>query len=980
MYLNCHSTYSVQYGTLSVQQLVEQAVQWKVRTLALTDINNGTGIFEFVKLCNEHGIKPIVGIEFRDKANKVLYIGLARNNEGYTELNKFLSHHLVSDIPLPERATDFNNVAIIYPTHNVPLQLKPYEYIGIRPSELTKFEIRLQKNELRQAVILQPVTYLNKEGRELHTRLRAIYHNTLLTMLTAEMKGGSDEFMLEPYRINSRFASYPELLLNTQALLDSCSFTFDFKKPKNKRTYTGTLRDDRALLHKLAMDGLQKRYGANNKVAIQRVQQELEVIDKMGFACYYLTTREMIRYSQEMMFPHVGRGSGANSIVAYCMEITDVDPIKFNLFFERFLNEKRTSPPDFDIDYSWKDRDKVIDYVLKRFGQDHTALLGTVTTFKRRSVLRELGKVYGLPQGELDSMAEKADFNFNRDHVTKEIHRFAQMMTGFPNHTSIHAGGILISEEPIYNYSALYLPRKGFPTVQWDMYTADDISFHKLDVLSQRGLGHIYEAVDIIENNRGIKVNIRDVNAFMEDPKVKAQLKSGDTIGCFYIESPAMRQLLKKLRCDDYLTLVAASSIIRPGVASSGMMGEYIYRYNNPDNFEYLHPVMKEHLSETFGIMVYQEDVILVCSVWAGLSMVEGDIIRRNLTGKAKTRGEMELVEKSFFEGAARLERPVNITNELWRQISSFAGYSFCKAHSASYAVESYQSLKLRTDYPIEFYVAVANNFGGFYQTWVYIHECRKAGATIHPPCVNNSDWLTTVKGTDVYLGFILISSIEEKVAQRILRNRFEECLFYDLEDFVRRTKITKEQLNLLIRAGALRFTGKTKKQLLWEATTLTDNKEIKAVSEELFPVPVKKFTLPVLRYNSIEDAYDELEIFGFTVTKSVFEMVKLPDIAHITAKELLQHTGKNITILGLFIAPKDVITKYGEHMAFAAFLDINGDYFDTTHFPEQLAKHPLNGAGVYVIHGKAVQEFGYPSIEVKWIEKLAMLPDPRFN
>ena len=287
----------------------------------------------------------------------------------------------------------------------------------------------------------------------------------------------------------------------------------DFNSVKNKQIFTASRYDDKLLLEKLALDGMAYRYGSNNKEARKRIMHELEIIDKLGFSSYFLITWDIIRYSMSRGFYHVGRGSGANSIVAYCLKITDVDPIELNLYFERFINPKRTSPPDFDIDFSWRDRDEIQDYIFKRYGNKHTALLGTITTFRDRSIFRELGKVYGLPKEEIDKLVDDPA-SVHMDEITESLFQMGNQLMDFPNSRSIHAGGVLISEEPITCYTALDLPPKGFPTTQFDMYVAEAIGFEKLDILSQRGIGHINESVDIIRNNRGIKVDVHRDSRF----------------------------------------------------------------------------------------------------------------------------------------------------------------------------------------------------------------------------------------------------------------------------------------------------------------------------------------------------------------------------------------------------------------------------------------------------------------------------------
>jgi DNA polymerase III alpha subunit len=408
------------------------------------------------------------------------------------------------------------------------------------------------------------------------------------------------------------------------------------------------------------------------------------------------------------------------------------------------------------------------------------------------------------------------------------------------------------------------MPPKGFPTTQWDMYTAEEIGFEKLDILSQRGIGHIKESAEIILRNRGIDVDVHAIQKFKKDKLVKEYLKKGETKGCFYVESPSMRQLLQKLRCEDYLTLVAASSIIRPGVARSGMMKEYIYRFHNPNNFSYIHPVMKEQLEETYGVMVYQEDVLKVCHHFAGLDLADADILRRAMSGKHRSRQEMQRIVDRFFSNCREKGYSEQITNEIWRQIESFAGYSFSKAHSASYAVESFQSLYLKSHFPLEFMVAVINNFGGFYRTWVYVHEAKRYGASIQQPCVNKSFYKTTIYQKDIYLGFIHIMSLEEKIGKAIELER-NSGEFRDLHDFVTRVNPGLEQVVLLIRSGAFRFTGKKKATLLWEAHMMMNKIKPESI-KPLFAPQVKNFTLPDFEQRTLDDAYDEIELIGFPV------------------------------------------------------------------------------------------------------------------
>ncbi len=978
MILQAHSYYSLRYGTLSVERLLSLAVQKGHKKLVLTDINNTTGAIDFVKQCKELGIEPVVGVDIRN-ADDLMYLLIAKNDKGLYSINHFLSQHHLNKKVYPKIPPFLENVVIVYPFNNLPnKELFDYEFIGVQRNQLNRLAfspLAIQKNKL---LMLQNVVFETEEDYDLHRHLRAIDHNCLLSKLKDEKHAGLHDDFPSQDEMEKYFSSFPGLIENTKALLEECSMDFDFKSVKNKATFTGNRIDDKALLKKLAYDGFQYRYNSNSLEAESRLRHELEIIDNLGFSAYFLITWDVIRYSMSRGFYHVGRGSGANSVVAYCLKITDVDPIELDLYFERFLNPKRTSPPDFDIDYSWKERDDVIDYIFKRYGREHTALLGTITTFKGKSIYRELGKVFGLPKEEIDHLINHPDDSQNRNEITEKMHHLAELMKDFPNMRSIHAGGILISEKPINYYGALDLPPKGFPTIQWDMYVAEYIGFEKLDILSQRGIGHIKEAAEIVLENRKIKVDVHAIQEFKRDEKVRKQLQKGDTIGCFYVESPAMRGLLKKLRCDNYLSLVAASSIIRPGVARSGMMRAYIQRFHKPETIEYLHPIMENQLKETYGVMVYQEDVLKVCHHFAGLDLADADVLRRAMSGKYRSKSEFQRIVDRFFSNCKERGYSDELSKEVWRQIESFAGYSFSKAHSASYAVESYQSLFLKAHYPLEFITAVINNFGGFYHSWVYFNEAQTAGANVQLPCINHSNYKTRLIDKTIYVGFIHIQSLEANLGKAIQNEREIRGVFLDLPDFVQRMQIGKEQMVLLIRVGAFRFTEKPKAALLWDMQLFFNKSQKQNKGQVLFTPPIKTYRLPDFIYSSLEDAYDEVELIGFPISISSFDLLKTPFRGELMAKDLISNIGKKVRMLGRLVTYKYVRTVRKELMHFGTFLDKEGQFFDTTHFPDSLKKYPFRGYGLYLILGKIVEEFGFPSIEVEKMARLSIQEDPR--
>ena len=977
MYLNCKTFFSYRYGTYRTEELVDAAVALGARSLVLTNINGTPDAWDFVTFCREKHVKPILGAEIRND-NRYSYLLIAHNADGFAEINRFISNYNSLKQAFPERPNLSNEVYIVYPLNKYqPQQLNENELIGVKPSQTNKLFSVDTRQFPSKYVIQHPVTVQNKLYHNLHRLLRAIDLNTLYTKLTSEDYAGLDEIFISETNLIQTFRAYPAIIARTIQLTEDCGIDTELntdpakRVDNNKQTYTNSMQGDKDLLRKLVYGAISQRYSFITPHILERVEKELRVIDQMNFNAYYLILWDIISYARSRQFYYVGRGSGANSIIAYLLQITDVEPIKLDLYFERFLNEFRSSPPDFDIDFSHKDRDEVIDYVFKRYGSENVALLGMYSTFQQRAIIREVGKVLGLPKLEIDQLVANPR-NVSAESLQGKVLKYGSMMRDMPNHLSIHAGGILISEKPIYAFTATELPPKGFYTSQIDMFIAEKAGLFKLDILSQRGLGHIKETISLVKHNRGINIDISKVEDFMKDPNLATKIRSADTIGCFYIESPAMRQLLMKLKCDDYLTLVAASSIIRPGVAQSGMMKQYIYNYHHPQDVKYLHPKMKDLLKETYGVMVYQEDVIKVAHHFAGLDMAEADILRRAMSGKYRSSKHMEKIEAKFFANCAERGYPEHISREVWRQIASFSGYSFSKAHSASFAVESYQSLYLKTYFPLEFMVGVINNFGGFYRTQFYFHELKRAGAIVHAPCVNNSDMYTNVKGIEVYVGLVHVEKLTSAVRDKILEERRIGGAFTSLQNFIERVQPGLEQLNILVRIGALRFTGQSKKNLLWTANFAQRRVKDQPSINALFVEPEVDFKLPDFNDYPYEDAYDEIELLGFCLGNA-FDLADCSMNGVISALDLHKFKDKEVTVIGQLVTTKDSRTRKNEHMMFGTFLDHNGDWLDTLHWPDSVQKFPFAGSGFYRMKGRVMEDFGVYCVDVSFMEKIGL-------
>lgn len=1066
MIFHFHSHFSMRYGLISPEEIVQRceseamSMGFRVPVL-LADINTTTGVANFLRAAkNTKHIEALVGADIRN-GDQPLYLLLCMSQSGFASMNAFLSEHLMNHRAFPLVAPEMLGVKVIYPlarwqgwsSGGKAVASSAVEGldetricgeawgIGVPWVDLTRLRLWRRLYPKSRLLAIQTITTRDEIDFETHRLLRCIDHNCLLSKLP---EGATAEPWQQWHglrQIFSKFAEAHALVVQAQAFCEGCAWTFQWNIQQNKKTFGPHPDPDFRMLRELATEGLHYRYPNYTFQTTQRLEKEMQMIYELGFTPYFLINWDICRFARENNFFYVGRGSGANSMVAYCLRITDVDPIELDLYFERFINPHRSSPPDFDIDFSWQDRDHVTAYILNKYKDHGAALLATYSTFQSNAVIRELGKVFGLPKAEIDALLNKhsyysaamfESFTPNRDDVYAQpgighgirnrklgrkpnpqspnnnvvinntdtpeqnhqslyttLLKHAHRIHNLPNHLSIHVGGILIPEMHIHHYSATFLPPKGFPVVQFSMLEAEDLGIAKFDILSQRGLGHIKDAVIYVKENQGIDIDIHQIQAFKNDPTIRRLIESGHTTGCFYVESPAMRQLLRKLKCNDYLTLVAASSVIRPGVARSGMMRTFIERHIQPEKRKDAHPVLWDLMPETYGIMVYQEDVIKVAHHFAGLGLGESDVLRRGMSGKFRSREEFQKVKEKFFDSAAKKGHKPELIAEVWQQIESFAGYSFAKGHSASYAVESYQSLYLKAYYPLEFYTAVINNFGGFYRTEFYVHAARKSGAIIQAPCINESDTLTRIQGKTLWLGLGLVDRLEQNCIQRLLQSRKTEGPFANLSEFKQRIEPGLEQLKILIQIGACRGWNKSRKALMWEAHALYgNNKKPVAQTQKLFLDPPKEYQLPSLEDSWLEIAHDERNMLGFSLCNP-FHLMQgapfphneaMPHLSKIRGKHFAQMKTQFVIIEGYLVTVKPTKTVGGKEMNFGTWLDADGHYFDSIHFPPTVQAFPFHGRGIYRLWGQITEDFGVFNIEVSRMKKIPYQSDPRYT
>ena len=776
---------------------------------------------------------------------------------------------------------------------------------------------------------------------KLHQLLRAIATGDSLTRVAPVCRHGH---LPSPEELRAPFSSLPEALRRLDELEERCQLELELGRlhMPDPGLPAGVNPTDQ--LWERCMQGLQRLYPApgpdgrsvSQQEAALRLQREVRVIDSMHFSGYFLVVDEILDFARENGLPWVGRGSAANSLVAYCLGFTEVDPMRHKLYFERFLNPQRSSPPDIDLDFSWTDRDRVLAQVYRRFGHERVAMICTTITFGSRAAVRETAKAMGiggeglkrltdnLPHSgsELQEMlAEEGQPRLRARGLRADLEPLrsvlplALRLLGRPRHLGIHAGGIVVSPDAVYERIPLQRASKGLCVTQLDMHPVEELGLVKIDLLAQRGLG-VYS--DLVRDlaRRGLPPVPQTVDELEADPQVQAMMAQGRTMGCFYIESPGMRALLRKLRCDSFETLVAASSIIRPGVSESGMMQAYIERHQNPAKAHYLHPRLEEVLADTYGVMVYQEDVIKVTHALAGMDLAEGDLLRRAMCGKSTEPGALARTRKRFLEGCRASGIEDSTALEVWRQIRSFAGYAFCKAHSASFAVLSMRVAWLKAHHPAAFMAAVLSNQGGYYGSAAYVQEARRMGLKLLPPDVSRGAGVWQGSKDQLRIGLAQVGGLSSESLQKLLRER-ERAAFRNVQDLRTRAGLAQDELEALILCGACDSLGEhgedtrhLRPRLLWAARL--DPRHDKAESALLFheelPAPPRTLAL-----SALELWQHERRLLGFGVHHHPLALYDFGDLsAHCVDSRQLRELppGSHAAMLGWNYSRKVILTR----------------------------------------------------------------------
>ncbi len=757
------------------------------------------------------------------------------------------------------------------------------------------------------------------------------------------------------------------------------------------------------MLRKKTFQGALKRYGQSlpGRV-IARIEHELSIISQKNFCGYFLVVQNIVEKASRIC----GRGSGAASIVAYCLGITNVCPVKYNLYFERFLNPGRQDPPDIDVDFAWDERDHILNWVLSEF-KGHAAMVSSHVLFQPRMAVREVAKVYGLPEQEikkvssrlpwfwklneagndlLDRIQKKPEFRFmDFPQPWPEIMAYAQALIGTPRYLSVHPGGVVITPDPIDTYVPVETAPKGIPLIQWEKDSAETAGLVKIDLLGNRSLGVIRDCIDTIESGAG-KFKDFSQGDPEDDLDTQQQVAQGNTMGCFYIESPAMRLLQKKSKVGDFSHVVIHSSIIRP--AANEYISAYLKRLHTGE-WEPIHPLMEEVLDETFGIMVFQEDVSRVAVHLAGFTHSQAEALRKIMSKKDKTQ-VLRDYQTRFSQGAARKGVTNTDIQKIWDMIISFSGYSFCKPHSASYARVSFQAAYLKTHYPAEFMAAVISNQGGFYSTFAYLSEARRMGVRILPPDIFESYIKWKGKNFQLRVGFMSLKNLATATMNSIIRER-KISPFANLVDFFNRVKPREDDVRSLVHSGCLdMFKGKTRSGLLWTFSSWQKKKERQMpglfdhIRSDLVQSNLIKSNLvqldqaqspPELPPDHPRDLLRrEFSVLGFLCACHPILLFAhaIQRAKTVKAIDLSRHIGKKVGFAGWLITGKVVKTKKGDPMKFLTFEDETG-IIETVFFPKAYARfcHCLDYGKPYFLFGKLESDWGAVTLTVETTQQI---------
>ena len=970
--LRTRSFYTFLDSTLSPAAIVNLAKQNGLSAIALTDIGNLHGAVEFAQSAKRAGIKPIFGTELQvGQFPLLLYVESAR---GYHNLNRLLS---------AKAATASEEEGAVATQQRQPIsfeRLKGFTegLIAVSPDLLLAemFPGRFYQMATKQLaasrfpVVASPAIHYALPGdRQKYDIVQSIRTLTLLREEHPSKRTDGRLHFRTPAEMATACKDHPEWLAHSLEIAERCNFDMPFGKPQFPAFVPPDGSTPREFLCKLVTDGLRRRYGDRAASMRHQVEQELRIISAVGYEEYFLVVWNILQDCRARGIDWITRGSAADSLVCYCLGISDVCPIRFGLYFRRFLNQERMALnklPDIDIDFPHDRKDDVVDLIFAKYGREHCAVVGGFSTFQARSAFADVAKVLGVAEREVRRFTDHLPWSFgggwvpdehtpsggaklrellaaspeNRDlplneEPFKTALDVAEFLDGFPRHPKMHPCGVVLSRQPMHELTPTFISNKGYPTTHFDMDAVEIIGLVKVDVLAQGGLAAMRDVKASLAK-RSVTVDLNALEPW-QDSQVWDMISGGGGRAVHHIESPAMTGLCRQCNVRDIDTLIAIVSVIRPGAANEGKKLAFTRRYQGLEPVTYPHPSLEPVLRDTFGLVVYEEHILQICEAFAGLPPGRADVLRRALN--KQKRAVIAEIQQEFFASAQARGHAKEKIEEVWGLVAGFAGYAFCKAHSTAYGVEAYQSAWLKRNYPAEFMAAVLTNGKGFYDPLVYVLESYRLGLKLLPPAVNEPGPQFTVHGNAIRVALTRTKGVTDRMVKRLLMER-ERGLFISLADFHRRVKPSPEELEVMIRAGGFDEFGQTRTRQFWEGQRLSKSQgqNLKSkVGSQTLEFDFEAGTNPVADFFAHNPALlreptrrerleAETELFGYAVSGHPLELFE--DVAWDTycpVTQLGKHVGETVVTCGLVVEQRTHHQITGEPMKFLTLADWTG-------------------------------------------------------
>jgi len=974
-------------GASQLEALVVAARRHSMTHLALTDTNGFYGLPNFLETARKHGIEPIVGVQVTARDGEAVL--LARTPEAYPHLSELVSRrHLEETFSLTAAlAENLPGVVVLSANLELLAQLQGQAelYVEIRPGSTGKAPLRFARERQLPRVATNAVYFAKSNDYSLHRLLRAIDLNSTLADLPEDEVVRPGQWLKPTRQMAAHFPHCPEALAEAIHLARRCHTDWKFSGQVFPH-YRDQEQDHFHLLRQRCLEGVNWRYGEMTPAVAERLEEELSLIQDKGFTDYFLVVADIVHQSPITC----GRGSAAASLVSYLLGITHVDPVRHKLFFGRFLSANRRDFPDIDVDFPWDERDEVLDSVERTYGGERTAMVTNHVGFRSRAAVREVAKVYGIPPAEIKQVTKRLSFfgrptkiqqrmirhpKFQNVHLEEpwpEILQLASRLNGIPRHLSVHCGGTIIVPDRVSRYVPVQRAPKGVRIIQWEKDQAEAAGLVKIDLLGNRSLAVIRDTLAAIRTNTGKNISYAQFNP-LDDPRTQRLIARGETMGVFYVESPAIRQLQQMTGRGDYEHLVIHSSIIRP--AANRYILEYVRRLKG-GSYRSLHPLLDEVLAENYGIMVYQEDVSQIAMKLAGFDPAEADTLRKIISWKSKER--LADYRTRFYEGSRQRGVSREVSEAVWEMIESFGGYSFCKPHSASYALVSFKSAYLKAHYPAEFMAAVISNGGGYYSTFAYVSEARRLGLQVLGPDVNTSDINYQGKDRTLRVGLMQLKGMPRDVLETIINERSHNGPFRSLDDFCQRIAPEPAAARILVQSGTLDSIagGLNRPQMLWRFYGEGRDKAV-GDSFSLLPKGTASVEWPQVQdYDHLTKLSHERETLGFILSVHPLRLFRQRIVASgrriVPANQLHQHVGRRVTLAAWSITGKEVITRNGDPMEFISFEDETA-IFETTFFPKAYQRfcQILDMNRAYLLTGRVEEQHATVSLNVADVRRL---------